>query len=77
MGPKQGICAVGFASQQIIFAMRCIFIAICTLAAEIHCEIGHDAGITARQMPRCGDLWISAEPGDLILIAICDSNRES
>ena len=38
------------------FAMRCIFTAICTLAAEIQCDVGHDASITASAMLRCGEL---------------------
>ena len=40
--------------------MRCVFTAICTLAEEIHCNVGHDAGTTASAMflfvPRCGEL---------------------
>ena len=40
--------------------MRCVFTAICTLAEEIHCNVGHDAGIIASAMflflPRCGEL---------------------
>ena len=27
-----------------------------TLVAEIHCDVGHDASITAIAMPRCGEL---------------------
>ena len=50
MGPKQAICAVRCASQKIAFAMRCIFTAICTLVAEIRCDVGHDASITAIAM---------------------------
>ena len=54
--PKQAICAVRCASQKITFAMRCIFVAICVLIAEIHCDVGHDASITAIAMLRCGEL---------------------
>ena len=32
------------------------FTAICALAVEIHCDLGHDASITAIAMPRCGEL---------------------
>ena len=43
IGPKQAICAVRCASQKIIVAMRCVFAAICALAAEIHCDAGHES----------------------------------
>ena len=39
------------------FAMRCIFIVICTLTVEIHCDVGRDGSIVARAMPRCGFRW--------------------
>ena len=32
------------------------FTAICALLAEIHCAVGHNAGMTASAMPRCGEL---------------------
>ena len=32
------------------------FPAICALTAEIHCDVDHDASITAIAMPRCGEL---------------------
>ena len=35
------------------------FSAICGLAVEIHCNVGHDASITAISMPRCGELSFS------------------
>ena len=38
------------------FAKQRIFTAICALAAEIHCNVGHDAGFIASAMPRCGEL---------------------
>ena len=53
---EQPILAVRCALQKITFAMRCIFTAIYTLAAEIHCDVGHDASITTSAMPRCGEL---------------------
>ena len=56
MGPKQAICVVRCASQKIIFAMRCVFIAVLALVAENHCDVGQDANITASAMPRCGEL---------------------
>ena len=56
MEPKQAIYAVRCALQKITFAMRYIFTAICALAAEIHCDVGHDASIIAIAMPRCGEL---------------------
>ena len=43
------------ASQKIAFAMQCVFSGICALAAEIHCNVGRDAGITASAM-RGGEL---------------------
>ena len=55
-GPKHAICAVRCASQRTTFAMRCIFIVIYALTAEIHCDVGHDACIIASEMPRCGEL---------------------
>ena len=33
------------------FAMRCMFTAICTLTAEIYCDVGHNGSIAARAMP--------------------------
>ena len=51
---RQVILAVRCALQKITFAMRCLFIALYTLAAEIHCDVGHDAGITAKVTPRYG-----------------------
>ena len=42
------------AENHLCGAMR--FIPICALIAEIHCDIGHDASITAIAMPRCGEL---------------------
>ena len=60
IGPKEAISAVPCASQEVTFAMQCLFTAICALAAEIHCDVGHDASITALAMPRCGDLGILA-----------------
>ena len=48
---KQAISEVRCVSLKITFAMH--FIAICALAAEIHCDVGHDAGIIASAMPRC------------------------
>ena len=38
------------------FAMRCIFIAICTLTAEMHCDVGREGSMAARAMPRGGEL---------------------
>ena len=44
------------------FAMRCIFTAICTLIAEIHCNAGRGGSIAPRPMPRCGELsYLSLE----------------
>ena len=59
--PKQAICAVRCASQKIIFAMRSIVIVIGTLAAEIHCNVGHDADIAVIAMPRCGETTTGSE----------------
>ena len=47
MAPKQVICAARCASQRITFAMRDTLTAIYALAAEIHCDVGHDASVTA------------------------------
>ena len=33
-----------------------LFPAICALTTEIHCDVDHDASITAIAMPRCGEL---------------------
>ena len=49
-------CAVRCVSPKITFPMRCMCTAICALAAEVHCDVSHDAGITATVMPRCGEL---------------------
>ena len=56
MRPKQAICTVRCASQKSPLAMRCTFTAICALAVEIHCDVGHDASIIASALPRCGEL---------------------
>ena len=53
---KQAICVVRCALQKITFAMRCVLTAIWAIAAEIHCDVGHDASITAIAMPRRGEL---------------------
>ena len=47
-------------------SLRCIFTAICALIAEIPCDVGHDASITAREMPRCGELSWCALPKNLL-----------
>ena len=36
--------------------------AICALTAEIHCDVDHDASITAIAMPRCGELRLASLP---------------
>ena len=54
-GPKQAIYALRYASQRIIFATQCIFIRLVVFASEIHCDVGHDAGIIASAMPQCGE----------------------
>ena len=43
MKPKQTTRAVRCASQKNTLAMQWMLTAICTLAAEIHCDVGHDA----------------------------------
>ena len=50
------LCSAMCLAEKNTFAMRCVFTAICALAAEIHCDVGHDASITAIAMPRCGQL---------------------
>ena len=42
------------AENHLCDAMR--LTAICALAAEIHCDVGHDASITAITMARCDEL---------------------
>ena len=64
MGPNQAILAVRCASQRIMFAMQCILTAICALAAEIHCDAGHDASIIASAMLRCAALSSGTNPKD-------------
>ena len=50
MGPEQAIRAEPcFIAENL--PLRCIFTAICRLAAKIDCGVGHDAGITASAMP--------------------------
>ena len=45
MGQKQAICAVRCAlhKNHLCDAMRCIFTGIRAFAAEVHCDVGHDA----------------------------------
>ena len=56
-GPKHAICAVRYASQEFAFAM--LFIISLRFALPLQKAIamcGHDAGIIASAMPRCGEL---------------------
>ena len=57
MGPKQAMCAVQCASQKTL--LRCNAVSqrlICTLTAEIPCDVDHNASVAASAMPRCGEL---------------------
>ena len=67
---QKTICAVRCASQKVTLAMRCIFTAICALAAEIYCDVAKRAS-PASAMPRCGDLACMPDDGGLFRRSWC------
>ena len=64
-GFASGLCRAICKLQKITCTRRCIFTAICFLIAEIHCNVGRDASITASAMPRLASIFL--EPSGISL----------